>query len=145
MHTYKCLNIVSTEEREENTKEDPSFQKQKKGDEMLSCIDLIKKRKELWEKNKDTEIDMQFTYSVAVKIVEDSKQGELLRQEIKEHAEYLVEMCFSIVNKKLETVPFFLNEVQIKLINKINSAIDDYKQGKRHHLKFLVLKGRQQG
>lgn len=112
---------------------------------MYSCIDLIKKRKELWDKNKNSELDREYTWSIAEKLCTEDSQGELLRKEIKEHPEYLIEMCFTVVNKLQETVPFFLNEVQVKLCKLLNKAIEDYKQGKRHHLKFLVAKGRQQG
>lgn len=110
---------------------------------MLKCNDLIRKRKELWETNKDGELDREYTWAVAEKLC--STEGEGLRQEIKDHPEYLIEMCFSVVNKELQTVPFFLNEVQQKLCKILNKAIEEYRQGKRHHLKFLVLKGRQQG
>ena len=50
-----------------------------------------------------------------------------------------------IVDKDKRTVPFFLNDVQKSFIKDLNQAISDFKQGKRLHLKFLVLKGRQQG
>ncbi|AZV56069.1 hypothetical protein [Clostridium sp. AWRP] len=110
---------------------------------MLSCQEIIQKRKELWEANKDSELDREYTWAVADKLCSPSCEG--IRQEIKDHPERLIEMCFSVVNKELQTVPFFLNDVQQKLSEKLNEAIEDYKQGKRHHLKFLVLKGRQQG
>jgi uncharacterized protein YicC (UPF0701 family) len=122
--------------------------KRKNGDAMainkiLTAKELIDKRKELWSSNKDTDLDKQFTWAVAEKICSDTKQGESLREEIKNHPEYLIELCFTVVNKLQETMPFFLNEVQYKLCNKLNQALDEYKEGKRHHLKFLVLKGRQ--
>ena len=54
-------------------------------------------------------------------------------------------MTFSIVDKEQKTVPFFLNDVQKGFISDLNKAKEEYKQGKRNYLKFLVLKGRQQG
>jgi len=110
---------------------------------MLNCRDLINKRKELWNKNKDAEQDKEYIWAVAEKLCAEDKQGELLRQEVKEHPEYLIEMCFTVVNKLQEAMPFFLNEVQQKLCDTLNKAIGEYKENKRHHLKFLVLKGRQ--
>ena len=52
---------------------------------------------------------------------------------------------FVIVNKEQETVPFFFNDVQKKFLNILNSDIKDFKDGTNNHLKYLVLKGRQQG
>jgi len=68
-----------------------------------------------------------------------------MREEVKSRPEYLIEMFFYIVDKDQETVPFFLNAVQQELVDIINNDIAQYKQGKIHHLKYLLLKGRQQG
>jgi hypothetical protein len=119
--------------------------KEKTQKKVKTCKEIIEKRKELWNKLHDSEEDKLFTWSVAEQICEDNQQGVALRAEIKLHTEYLVELCFSIVNKELETVPFFLNDVQIEFAAILNRAIGDYKAGKRNHLKFLILKGRQQG
>ena len=112
---------------------------------MLTCLDLINKRKDLWYRKADTQLDKEFVFSVANAITEDTDQGKLLREEIQLHPEYLVQLTFSLVDKHQQTVPFMFNDVQTQLIETLNTAIEDFKAGRRHHLKFLILKGRQQG
>lgn len=110
---------------------------------MKTCKDIIEKRKQLWKDHRDIEKDREFiTASVQYILKPDSKAA---REEIKRHPEYLIEITFVIVDKNKNTIPFFLNEVQLSFLADINQAKDDYKEGKRLHLKFLVLKGRQQG
>jgi hypothetical protein len=108
---------------------------------LMRAADIINKRKELW--NGDIEEDKFFTQTVADHLVSDD--GHKLREEIKNNPEHLVEMFFYIVDKNQNTVPFIINTVQQKFINHLNKAIDDFKQGKRLYLNFLILKGRQQG
>lgn len=110
---------------------------------MKTCIDIINKRKELWSEFHDIETDRGFI-NAAMEYILDPK-NTVVRDEIKRYPEYLIEMSFVIVDKDKNTVPFFLNEVQHSFLADINRAKDDYKAGKRLHLKFLVLKGRQQG
>ena len=112
---------------------------------IIDCQSIINKRKELWEKNHDISLDTDFITAAAKKLTEKGKDAQLIRQQIQEHPEYIIEMFFVIVNKEQETVPFFLNEVQLQLLEIINGAISEYKSKKRNHLKFLLLKGRQQG
>ena len=57
----------------------------------------------------------------------------------------MIEMFFVIVDKEQRTVPFFLNEVQHELMDIINNDIELYNKGKKLHLKYLLLKGRQAG
>lgn len=45
----------------------------------------------------------------------------------------------------MNTVPFFLNEVQQSFMETINKDIELYNQGKKLHLKYMISKGRQQG
>lgn len=110
---------------------------------MKTCADIISKRKELWRETKDIEKDRQFI-NAAVTYILDPK-STAVREEIKRYPETLIEISFMIVDKDKNTMPFFLNEVQKSFLADINQAKDDYKSGKRMHLKFLVLKGRQQG
>lgn len=110
---------------------------------MLTARQIIDRRRELWQTNPDIERDKEYVQSVAEYII--SADGAAVRQEIQSHPEHLVEMTFTIVDKNKRTVPFFLNDVQQRFIDDLNQAIEDYGQGKRHCLKFLVLKGRQQG
>lgn len=111
---------------------------------MTSCLDIISKRKELWNRDRNIDQDGEFVLAAVTQII-DPKTGAHLRSEIKRHPEYLIEIAFVIVDKDKRTVPFFLNEVQYSFLFDINKAKDEYAQGIRHHLKFLVLKGRQQG
>lgn len=102
---------------------------------------LIKWRKNLWKEKKSVELDRQWRDAAAEELLSD----EILRQEIYEKPEYLIELFFVIVDKKKIIVPFFFNEVQRDFIRKYNKALDDYKKGKLAKIQFLILKGRQQG
>jgi len=110
---------------------------------MRTCKDIIARRKELWDADHDIARDTEFVLAAVNYIVDP--QNATVRQEISRYPEYLIEISFVIVDKDKRTVPFFLNEVQQSFLDDINKAKDDYKAGKRMHLKFLVLKGRQQG
>lgn len=110
---------------------------------MRTCKDIINRRKELWNADHDIARDTEFVLAAVNYIVDP--QNATVRQEISRYPEYLIEISFVIVDKDKRTVPFFLNEVQQSFLDDINKAKDDYKAGKRMHLKFLVLKGRQQG
>lgn len=110
---------------------------------MRTCREIIDKRKELWSKYHDTDRDAQFIQAAVSHITNPSSKS--IREEIKQHPEYLIEIAFVIVDKDKKTMPFFLNEVQQSFLNDINQAKRDFAEGKRFHLKFLVLKGRQQG
>lgn len=105
--------------------------------------EIIERRRELWEQDHNLERDREFVWAVAEKLVDDKEDA--LRQEIQADPDLLIEMCFVVVNKKKETTPFFLNEVQREFSRELKQARADYKAGKRLHLKFIVLKGRQQG
>jgi len=104
---------------------------------------IIKTRREHWEQTHDITWDGEFVESIGDYFLEDD--AEQLRQEIKTNPEHLIEMCMIVVDKDRKTVPFFLNEVQRSFIDDLNNAIFDYKAGTRLSIKFLVLKGRQQG
>lgn len=107
-----------------------------------TCLDLINIRKKSWFTYKNTQKDEDFRELVVRDyLLKDSN----LRQEIQEHPERLIELQFIIVNKEQETVPFFLNEVQKEFLTDVVQAVGDYNAGRRLHLNFLVLKGRQQG
>lgn len=111
----------------------------------LTCRMIIDKRKELWQKNHNIEVDTGYITAAAKKLTEKTKDAADIRAEIQEHPEYIIEMFFVIVNKEQETVPFFLNELQTQLCEILNHALTEYKEGKRNHLNFLLLKGRQGG
>ena len=109
----------------------------------MNCLDIINKRKELWDKNGDIELDADYRESVAAFLL--SSRGKGVRKELKESPEHLIEMLFIIVDKEQRTVPFFFNQVQEEFIGALNRDIEDFNRGIRLHLKYLVLKGRQQG
>lgn len=102
---------------------------------------LIDKRKEKWNKTHNIEEDRRFREAVANELYVNNT----LLTEIKNNPEYLIELEFVIVNKKQQTVPFFINNVQNEFIKILNNAKEDYKKGLITDLTFLVLKGRQQG
>lgn len=109
---------------------------------VITANQIIEKRKELWEQYEDINKDYEFTLSVANELL----TNKALLEEIKNNPELLIEMVFIIVDKDKKTVPYFLNEVQKDFINnKLNKTIELFEQGKVLQMKFLVLKGRQQG
>jgi hypothetical protein len=107
----------------------------------LTAQQIINKRKEQWQLHTNIKKDEEYV-NMVVKHIQES---ESIRQEIKNNPELLIEMCFVVVDKDQNTIPFFLNDVQQMFLKDLNQAIQDFKNKKRLHLKFLVLKGRQQG
>lgn len=100
---------------------------------MLTVEDLVKKRRELWEKEKSSKRDKELADAIARKILETKD----LREEVQKKPYLLIECCFSVVNKERQCVPFFLNEVQRDFLSKIETL------GRQKP--FFILKGRQQG
>lgn len=107
----------------------------------ITAKQIINKRKELWEQYKDINKDYEFVQAVAEELLENKS----LLKEIEESPELLIEMVFIIVDKDKKTVPYFLNEVQTDFLNRLKESIKAFKEGRILSLKFLVLKGRQQG
>ncbi|RGL38996.1 hypothetical protein DXC69_02970 [Paenibacillus polymyxa] len=108
---------------------------------MITCQRIIDRRRELWEQHHSVEQDKAYRESVAVYLVEHPE----VRAEVRDHPEHLIEMLFIIVDKDKRTSPFFMNDAQRSFCGKLNTAIEEFKAGRRLHLRFLVLKGRQQG
>ncbi len=108
---------------------------------VITAKQVIEKRKELWKEYKDPNKDFEFVYAVAKELMSNMQ----LLKEVIERPELLIEMTFNIVDKEKSTVPFFLNDVQHSFIDLLNESIEKHRQGKLLHLRFLVLKGRQQG
>lgn len=102
---------------------------------------LIDRRKRQWKVHKDIKKDEKFVLAVSYEIT----QNKLLRQEIIEKPEKLIELCFTVVDKDKKVVPFFLNEVQYEFLDTLNKAIEDYDKGLITSISLLILKGRQQG
>lgn len=108
---------------------------------VITANTIIEKRKELWEQYHNPNKDFEYIVAVANELMNNS---ELLKEVI-DNPELLIEMTFTIVDKTKSTVPFFLNDIQHDFINRLNHSIEQHRQGKLLHLRFLVLKGRQQG
>jgi len=108
---------------------------------MVTARQIIERRRQLWEQHKSVDQDFDFIHAVA----DHLRISKELRDEVFNEPELLIEMCFVVVDKDQKIVPFFLNEVQHMFKDKLRQAIKDYEAKKRLHLKFLVLKGRQQG
>ena len=102
---------------------------------------LIQKRKEKWEELQSVEYDKQFRDAVASEILTNAD----LFKEVYEHPEKLVELCFIVVDKNQQTMPFFFNDVQQDFIDTLNQAIADYEAGIITDISVVILKGRQQG
>ena len=108
---------------------------------VITANQVIEKRKELWEQYHDQNKDFEYVLAVARELTENN---DLLREVI-DNPELLIEMTFTIVDKEKSTVPFFLNDVQHDFLDLLNEKIELHRQGKLLNLRFLVLKGRQQG
>lgn len=107
----------------------------------ITAEQVIQKRKEIWEQYHDPNKDFEYIMAVANELIENAS----LLKEVIDNPELLIEMTFTIVDKTKSTVPFFLNDVQHDFIDLLNEKIEQHRQGKLLQLKFLVLKGRQQG
>ena len=101
--------------------------------EEINVSALVEKRRALWERDKDTSRDQALCEAIADKILDTPS----LREKIQQNPQLLIEACFSIVDKKRETVPFFLNDVQRDFLSKLET------QGSKKP--YFILKGRQQG
>lgn len=112
---------------------------------LYNCQEIIEKRKELWYKDKDIGQDKEFTDSLAEMLIEKTKQAKVLREELFEKPHLMIEMFFIIVDKDLQVVPFFLNEVQVDFQTKLLDMMEKHNNGEVDSMSFLLLKGRQQG
>lgn len=110
----------------------------------INAQGIIQRRKDLWNEYQDILLDTEFRDSVA-EFMCDEARGEGLRNEIYNNPEYLIEIFFVVVDKNSNTVPLFANDVQKEFQTVLNQAIEDFYAGKRNSLKFIILKGRQQG
>jgi len=110
---------------------------------MRTAKEIINRRKELWEQHKNIDKDREFVEAVADFLV--SPEGANVRKEISVEPRLLIEMVFVIVDKEMNTVPFFLNDVQREFSNDLYQAEKDHQDGRLLFVKFLILKGRQQG
>lgn len=108
---------------------------------ILTADFLIKKRKEKWEELHSIEFDKEFRTAVAEEMLTNTK----LLAEIRKNPEKLIELVFIVVDKKQQTMPFFLNDVQRDFVGRLNKAIKDFNDGILTDISLLVLKGRQQG
>ena len=108
---------------------------------MYTADYLIQKRQEKWEELHDIDYDKRLRVAICDEMI---SSRELL-QEVKRYPEKLIELVFIVVDKNQRTMPFFLNDVQKDFINTLNTAIEDFNEGKITDISLLVLKGRQQG
>lgn len=102
---------------------------------------LIDRRKRQWDVHHDIKKDEKFVRAVAYEIT----QNKMLRQEVINYPEKLIELCFTVVDKDKKVVPFFINDVQHEFVDTLNKAIEDYDKGLITGISLLILKGRQQG
>lgn len=94
---------------------------------------MVKKRKAVWEEHKSPELDRQITDAIAKRI----KANPQLFRLVEESPHKLIECCFTVVDKKRRTVPFFFNEVQKDFVEKLETL--------GRSKPYYILKGRQQG
>lgn len=102
---------------------------------------LIQRRREKWEGGCGIEYDKKLRAAIALEMLSD----RALLEEIRRYPEKLIELCFVVVDKNQQTMPFFINEVQRDFLNRLNQAREDFDAGRITDISLLVLKGRQQG
>lgn len=105
---------------------------------------ILEARKTIWKRSRDVMEDKDFTTAFVTRLLEPQNSVQY-RRSIAERPELLIELIFVIVDKHARVVPFFLNDVQKEFVTTLREAIDAKSKGERRHLKFLILKGRQQG
>lgn len=94
---------------------------------------MVEKRRKIWNARKDPEYDRQLVRAAARKIL----STDALAAEVRKRPYLLIEICFSVVDKEKNTVPFFLNDVQRDFL----AQYEKYGTEKP----YFILKGRQQG
>lgn len=99
----------------------------------MEMREIIGKRKMIWKRDHNLEQDKALTRAIAVKILEDDH----LKEEVLKRPYLLIEAVMYVVDKDKKSIPFFLNEVQIDFIRKLQ----ENGTGKP----YFILKGRQQG
>lgn len=100
---------------------------------MITLADITAKRKRAWEARRDINYDNALVRASVREILSSAE----LKAAVREKPYLLIEIAFTIVDKNRQTVPFFLNDVQIDFIHQIETC-GTVKP-------FFVLKGRQQG
>lgn len=100
---------------------------------MLTVQDIINKRKRIWAERHDLDYDKDLVRASAIKILTTPD----LIKEVQRKPYLLIEVAFYIVDKKRDTVPFFLNEVQRDFVGRLETL------GTKKP--YFILKGRQQG
>ena len=95
--------------------------------------DMIAKRKRIWSERQDIEYDTRLVVAAAEMLLSNRP----LMEEVYARPYLLIELCFHIVDKHKDTVPFFFNEVQADFIKQV----EQYGTARPYN----VLKGRQQG
>lgn len=107
----------------------------------MEAQEWIAERRRLWAEKQDMAVDRVFREEVGRALLED---GALLRR-VQERPELLIELVFIVVDKGRRSVPFFLNTVQRSFLDTLNTAVAEFRAGRRADISLLVLKGRQQG
>lgn len=102
---------------------------------------LIERRREKWQELHSIEYDKKLRAAIAAEMTQD----RVLLEEIRRYPEKLIELCFVVVDKNQQTMPFFINEVQRDFLSRLNRAREDFEEGRITDISLLVLKGRQQG
>lgn len=100
---------------------------------MLTMKDVIAKRKARWAEKYSLEYDRELVRASVRKIL----STEALIEEVQDKPYLLIEACFYVVDKRRNTIPFFLNEVQADFLYQLET--------RGTSKPFYILKGRQQG
>lgn len=112
----------------------------------MTLEQLVQKRKDLWNQSNSDEVDREYRNAVADWLMElNTTEKKLIFERIIERPSWLIQLFYTVVDKEMKTVPFFLNDAQQELDNIIFQGIKDFNEGKRNYQKYIVLKGRQQG
>lgn len=107
----------------------------------MTVLDIIKKRKDRWENGYQEKgikpHDLEYDRALVQSGVEQLLSSHEMRQEVLEKPYLLIEACFYVVDKKKNTVPFFLNDIQKAFIHELETRGTEKP--------YFILKGRQQG
>lgn len=108
---------------------------------------MAAKRRLRWEEKEaegyaaQLDYDSKLTEAAVRKITADMDLVDAVR----ERPWMLVEIAFTIVTKEGQTVPFFFNEVQRRIVSAIERELTESEAEVRPPRPFYILKGRQQG
>lgn len=106
---------------------------------------FVEKRMRIWNKYKDVDKDRRYGKYLFELMKNKTAEGRELYNDIQREPWLLIELFFRIRDKDRNLVPFFLNDVQRDLQERVKEKYIMQQKGEINQIKFCILKGRQQG